>query len=133
MDSRQKLKDLILEAYKLAARVESYSNDEAKSVTIGLPSPRDTPALEDERVKEELKKNLDAKYKEIIDTGKTLQQEELTRISSCSSDAYDDILGVRQDEKEQDKDCIRTENWVLLGCLLHPNADENFKGAFESE
>lgn len=131
MDTRQELKNSILEAHKAAARVESYPNDQVNSAT-GLLSPRSTPPPDDENSIEELQKDLNAKSDKVINAIQTQRQEELKRISSCSSDAHDDILGAK-DAEDKDKDRIRTENWVLLGCLLHPKIDDKFNEVFQSK
>lgn len=135
MDSRQKLKDSILEATEAATRIESYPINHNKSATVGLPTPESTPGPDDEKVIEELKRTAAAKTEGVKSAFKTLQQEELNRIINCSNDAYDDILGVKQDVKEEDKGRIRAENCVLIGCLLNPGACEldKSKEARESE
>lgn len=130
MSSMQQLKDTVLEAFRLLGQGETILNDKAESDnTIGLPTPDSTPSPDDETIKEKAK----AKIDEARSTVKSIQVEELNRVLNCPEDAYDDILSVKQDEKEQEKDRIRAENWVLLGCLLNPKINADYQAAFESE
>lgn len=126
MSSMQQLK----EASRLIGQGETILHDKAKSDnTIGLPTPDSTPSPDDEEVNQIAK----AKIEEAQSKVKSIQAEELNRVLSCPEDAYDDILSVKQDEKEQEKDRIRAENWVLLGCLLNPKVNTSYQAAFESE
>lgn len=130
MNSLQQLKDKTLEAIDLVEQAKLSAGDTVKSATTGLPTPDSTPSPDDEKAREQMK---ESKINEVSSIEKHLQEEALSRVLSCAADAYDDILDVKSDEKVEDKGRIRTENWVILGCLLNPKLESNYQAAFESE
>lgn len=123
MNSLQQLKDKTLKALDLAEQAKSSAGDTVQGT--GLQTPGATPSPDDEEAREQIK--------EVSSIEKHLQEETLSRLSSCAADAYDDILDVKSDAKLEDKDRIRTENWVILGCLLNPKFESKYQAAFESE
>ncbi|KKO96716.1 hypothetical protein THAR02_11182 [Trichoderma harzianum] len=99
---------------------------ELKRLKTGLPTPAASLEPDDERVKadkERIAKEEVALKEALTKVNEAADQKTkaaIERIISCPDEAYDDILNIREDVKEEDKKLARDKSFVLLGCLVHP-------------
>ncbi|KAL7940636.1 hypothetical protein V8C42DRAFT_337034 [Trichoderma barbatum] len=129
MSSRDEVRKALVDYDALLQEASSYSTTPEKPITTGLLSPEATPEPDNERSKSELGNRIKSKRSELTALSDTLANAEIERITKCSQNDIDSLLGI--DDKAENKERARESEWIFLGPLLKEKKLDNAEKAFK--